>query len=529
MGESTGPRTAGGGCLTLVAPFSITRSDRARMILAPAAFWFAIAPVALSIGGADDAPRRFEDPAHDAVARPTDPGAAGTFDSDGHRLPDLLELRLGGWTPSQPELDLLEGEYAADSSDADFVRVDLVVDGLMNPPGEVGPGLFQPFRYGPNPLYGFVEIDMDENVNTGGELLAPQYRYLGNVVRFGGRINDGPLEGREALSADAFDQDIATAPLVERSGEEFHLALLGGEFTSSRITKVVGDSDSQFEAGETWQITAPFFHRAHGFEEFSFVEGGLLPGEYMPDVTVQFRHDPASDRTTISLVFPLTQVGAGLAAGVPPQPIDFDPTNQVSVEEALADLQFSAEFLAKFPTGDPNEALIQGWAVEDPEEFLDPGHWRITALLGSSYLFPLQDGVFYVWSDIYPNVERGDVDGDRQIDDDDLEKIEEYIESHDLDDGLRDEIALIGGFAENFSVFDVNHDGRVDGLDLLVEEADGDVDEDEDVDLRDFARFQNCQGAATLGESECISADLDLSGETNRDDLPWFIANLEGP
>lgn len=499
------------------------------MTLVTAAFWLAIAPPTTSAGEVDDVPSRFEDPAGDAVARPTDPGAIGVFDADLHRLPDLLEVRWSGWSPFQPQVNLFEGERAADNSDADFVRIDLVVNGLMNPPGEAGPGVFQPFRYGPNPLYGFVEIDMDENVNTGGESLAPQYRYLGNVVRFGGRINDGLLEGREALSADAFDQDITTAPLVERSGEEFHLALLGGEFTSSRITRVVGDSDFVFESGENWQIRAPFFHRAHGFEEFSFVEGDLLPGEYMPDVTLQFRHDLASDRTTISLVFPLTQAGAGLAAGAPPQPIDFDPTNQVSVEEALADLRFSAEFLAKFPTGDPNEVLIQGWAMKEPEEALDPDHWRITALLGSSYLFPLQDGVFYVWSDIYPNVERGDVDGDRQIDDDDVEEIEEFIEDHDLDDSVADGVVGIDGFAENFSVFDVNHDGRVDGLDLLVAEADGDADEDEDVDLRDFARFQNCQSVATLGESECISADLDLSGETDRDDLPWFLANLEGP
>jgi hypothetical protein len=168
-------------------------------------------------------------------------------------------------------------------------------------------------------------------------------------------------------------------------------------------------------------------------------------------------------------------------------------------------------------------------AFEDPEEGLEPSHWRVTALLGSSYLFPLPEGVFYVWSDIYPDVVRGDVDGDGGVGDDDVESIGWYLERHDSDDGVVDGVAWIGGFAEFFSVFDVNHDGRVDGLDLLVGEADGDIDDDEDVDLRDFARFQNCQSVATLGAAECIRVDLDLSGETDRNDLPWLIAILEGP
>lgn len=349
------------------------------------------------------------------------------------------------------------------------------------------------------------------------------------MVRFGGRVNDGPLQEREAIDASAFDGNILTPPLVDRSGEEFHLGFLGGEFSTSQILKQTGDADNLFESGETWQITAPFFHRAHGFEGFSFVDGGLLPGEYMPNVTVQFRHDLVDDQTIVTLVFPLTQVGAGLQRNRPPEPWDFDPTNQASLEEALSDLQFSAQFFAKFPSGDPNEVILAGWAIMDPEESLDPSHWEVTALLGSSYLFPLQEGVFYVWSDIYPNVKRGDVDGDDNTGDDDLEAIKRFIEDHDVEDGVLDGVVMIEGFAEDFSVFDVNHDGKVDGLDLLCDDADGDPDDDEDVDLRDFARFQNCQSTATLGGPECVSTDLDLSGVTDKDDLPWFIAIFEGP
>lgn len=506
-----------------------SRRIDARSVLTLVGLLTLFLPAARPLGDDDDGGRRVEDPAGDAQARVTDPGATGIFDTDLHHLPDLLAMEWTAWQPLQPHLDLFEGIPETDESDADFFRIDLEFRGLINPPGLAGPSVFQPFRHGPHPLFGFVEIDMDDDVETGGEVTAPQYRYLGNVVRFGGRIDEDSLEGREALSAEDFDGDIETAPFFERSGEEFHLAFLGGEFSSSDIVRIAGDSDSIFEAGETWRIRAPWFHRAHAFEDFSFIDGGLLPGEYMPDVTIQFQHIPVLEKTVVSLVFPLTQEGAGLAVNSPPEPPDFDPTNQVSLEEALEDLVFSAQFLEKFPTGDPNERLIRGWAIAEIDDALEPSGWRLTALFGSSYLFPLQDGVFYVWSDIYPNVGRGDVDGDGEIDDDDVEKIEQYIETHDLDDAVADGSATIEGFAEDFSVYDVNHDGVVDGLDLLVEEADGDADDDEDFDLRDFARIQNCQGADTLIATQCNRTDLNLSGVTDRDDLPWFIQVFLGP
>jgi len=487
------------------------------------------AAIAQPDNGENEAFVRFKDPSGDAVPRRTDPDGAGVIDIVQHRLPDLLELRLGAWTPNQPTQNLFVGDFVGDGSDANFFRMDLVLQGLMNPPGDVHPATFDPFRYGPNPVYGFVELDMDEDVNTGGELLAPQYRYLGNVVRFGGRIDEGPIAGREALDASAFDGDITTPPLVDRSGEEFHFVLLGGEFSDAQIRKLTGDSDDLFEVGETWQITAPFFHRAHGYEEFSFIEGGMLSGQYMPPVTVQFQHDPVANQTTVSLVFPLTQVGAGLQRNEPTEPIDFDPTNAVSIEEALSDLVFSAQFFEKFPTNDPNEDIIRLWAAKNPQDFLEPQSWRPTVLLGSSYVFPLPDGVFYVWSDVFPNVVRGDVDGSGDVDDDDVRLIQQFLNHHDLDDGTADRVVEIAEFAQNFSLFDVNHDGRVDGLDLLCAQADGDTDEDNDVDLRDFARLQDCIGVETLGDLECAGADLDLNGVTDEDDLSWFVHIFTGP
>jgi len=465
----------------------------------------------------------------DAVPRPTDPGASAPFDPYEHHLPDLVEMRIGAWAPDEPAEDLFAGRFEDDESKAQFFRVDLVVRGLVNPPGDVRPWAFDPFAFGPHPLYGFVEFDMDRNVDTGGELVAPQYRYLGNIVRFGGNVTEERLQGRAALDAGAFDDDIDTPPFVDRSGEEFHLALLGGEFRLSDILILSGDLDQTFESGETWQVAATFFHRAHGYEEFSFVNGGQSPGQYMPVVTVQFAHDPGGDQTVVSLVFPLTQIGAALQRNEPVEPLDFDPGNQASLHEALYDLEFSADFLRTFPSGDPNEAIIRGWAEQDPTEFLESEKWETTVLLGTSYSIPVSDGVYYVWSDAYPNVDRGDVNGDDEANQTDVPRITEFIEANDFADGVWDGVVAIVDFAVNFSVFDVNHDGRVDDLDLLFDQADGDVDDDDDVDLWDFAWMQRCFGLYTLAMPECAGADLDLSGEIEWNDLPWFQARFEGP
>ena len=163
----------------------------------------------------------------DALARPMDPGAALPFDAASHRLIDLRSITIGTWAPDAPTADLFAGEYGADG---EFLRLELALDGLVNPPGSADPFSFDPFRYGDHPVYGFVEIDVDNDVNTGGELFAPQYRYLGNAVRFGGNVLRPEFADRVALDGSDFDDNFLTPPFVERHGEEFHLALLGGQF-----------------------------------------------------------------------------------------------------------------------------------------------------------------------------------------------------------------------------------------------------------------------------------------------------------
>ena len=345
-----------------------------------------------------------EDAVGDAVARPTDPQADSPFDPDLHHLADLCQVTVGKWLPFEPQQNIFAGIFA---SQGKFVRLDLVLNGLMNPPGDTRPGEFDPFEYGNHPVYGFVEIDMDQDVETGGELEAPQYRYLGNVVRFGAKPAADRFDDRVALDASAFDGDFEVGPFVDRHGEEFHLALLGSQFDAGDITRITGNGDGTFDSGETWRITAPMFHRAHGYEPFSLATGGAHAGEYSPICTVQFQHDHIEDRTTISLVFPLKNSGAAQMTGEPPEPDNADPSDQASVKEALVDLHDSAVFLDKYHTGLKEEALITEWQNKVPGDYLDPTAWQITVLLGTSYTLPDPAGEYFVWTDVCPDPRPG--------------------------------------------------------------------------------------------------------------------------
>ncbi len=405
------------------------------------------------------------DPPCDATPRMTDPGADGIFDFYTHRLPELLSVRVVGWTPNDPQNDLFSGVFDVSGG---FVRFDIRLLGLMNPPGNNDPLDFSPFAYGDNPVFGFIEFDMDQDNQTGGELDAPQFRYNGNIVRFGGVPHGSQFEYRIALDETAFDGNFDTQPLVDQSGEDFHIALLGDIFWASNITVVVGDADLTFEEGETWQIQAPWFHRAHGYEPFSVAKGGAVPGEYAPSSLLQFQHDLNDGNTTISLVFPLTNEAAGLMAGQPPQPMNQDPTDQASVLEALSDLVLSAQFLDAFPSGLPEEQIILRWQNKNPLSFLDSRDWQATALLGTSYEVSEAPGPFFLWTDVCPNVLAGDVNGDEWNDDLDEAAVGGYVAANDAADGVVDGSVTVPAFAAGFTVFDVNSDGVVDNADAEI-------------------------------------------------------------
>jgi hypothetical protein len=437
-------------------------------------------------------------------------------------------VTIGTWAPTAPAVDLFTGGFIEGGK---FMRLDLVLSGLVNPPGAVTPAIFDPYRYGDDPVFGFVEIDIDNSVWTGGELDAPQYRYLGNIARFGGKAAQPEFADRVALDASAFGNGFLTPPYVERHGEEFHLALLDTAIAVADVQVVDGDADGIFEAGETWIVRAPLFHRAHGYEPFSLALGGASAGEYAPLATVRFRHEIATDLTTVSLVFPLTNVGAGLMAGQPPQPLNHNPSDQASVLEALVDLYQSAAFVQMYPTGCPEEDLILDWLGATPTNFLNPAEWKLTVLLGTSYSAPSGEGAFFVWTDVYPNVIRGDVNGDGVANALDRELIQQYIAAHDDEDGTADGSVVIAGFAANFSVFDINHNGVVDGIDVLLVSPPGDADDDSDVDLADWSALQNCfaGGGAAYPEANCALVDLDDDADTDLEDARRLAAALVGP
>ncbi len=462
----------------------------------------------------------------DAMFRPTDAGRTAPFDPESRGPIDLLSINIGGWVPFARPLGGLANAFAGEFAlNADLVRIDLVLRGLVNPPGPIGPSLNNPYRYGTNPVYGFVEIDMDGDLDTGGELNTPEFRYLSNVARFGGRTGMPELFYRELSQGSDLDGNFETAPFVERSGEEFHIALLGND--TSQITVIDGDTDRQFEPGESWLILGRHFHRAHGFEPFSFIAGGDIAGEYAPIHPMVFAHDPAQDVTRVTIVFPITQFGAAILHGEPEAPVNSDPTDQTSVFEALVDLRDSADFIVKVaPTGLPEEQLIVGWSGKNPSDYLDPRTWSPTAILGTAYAPPGPPNTFFVWTDVFPNPELGDVDSSGYRGLHDALLMADGINANDFQDGVDDESAPVPLFAQHFSVFDVNYDGVVDRQDVVL--STGDTDRDGDADLRDFARLQLCFGQESAGPP-CLGQDFDRNLSINNDDMARFRWSMGGP
>jgi hypothetical protein len=370
---------------------------------------------------------------------------------------------------------------------------------------------------------------MDVDEETGGELAAPEYRYVGNAVRFGGKPAVEQLEERFALDGSAFDDDIRTRPFVDRSGEEFHLALLGGAFGPGGIEVVSGNHNAEFESGEIWQIEAAWFHRAHGYEPFCLLAGSGSSEIYEPDCTLRFAHDEVANETVLSLVFPLVNDGAAAMWGQPPEDPDFNPSNQFSVYEALNHLHVSAAFLDEFPTGLPEEDIIIEWEHKSPGAFLDPAAWSVTVILGTSYTAPPAGGEYFVWTDIHPDALRGDINGDGSADMGDVRAIERYVE--DGQGPYRTGSVEVSGFPQNFSVFDVNQDGIVDEVDVLLVTIPGDVQGDHDVDLADFGVTQQClRGAGVPVETlPCRLADLDTDGDVDCDDVVRMLSHWSGP
>lgn len=478
----------------------------------------------------------------DAVARRTDPGADGPIDPGLHALPDLLSYTLGNWQPDNPQADLYVGTWNAMGG---FLRFEMVFDGVVNPPGPVGccgESTYDPFRYGPNPVSGYIELDVDDDVNTGGELEAPQLRYLGNTSRFGGLPQPAAIRGRAAPDYFAFDGELGSSPLVERSGEDFHLALVGWEIQSTGILRS-DVSDWTFGAGERWIVPGYLFQRAHGYRRYSSAccRAGAPMGSYEPLVKLEFSHSTISNRTTITLVYPLTNAACAAMEGNPQtEPMDVYFTNQNSIQEALYELMISAMAATPIDRAEPEFVLIAGWENKNPDDYLEPALWRVSVLLGGSYTEPQTDSVF-VWSDIHPDVAVGDIAGDAVINNADVTAFDLFLEIHDGQAGYDGDNAVNGivqivDFGPNFSLFDLNYDGLVndDDRELIAGEplfARSDFDHDTDVDQSDFGHLQACltgvdQGPAAPG---CQNADVDRDGDVDESDIAILLGCLAGP
>ncbi|MCB9853673.1 MAG: hypothetical protein H6819_11300 [Phycisphaerales bacterium] len=483
-----------------------------------------------------DQPLTILDAPEDAVIRRTDLGADGFIDPGLQRLPDLLQIRMGKFAPDDPSDDRFTGSW---DDSGGFARVDLVFEGVVNPPGPVGLSdhspVYDPFKYGPNPVVGFIEFDMDDNVDTGGELNAPQYRYLGNVARFGGIPAGAAFVDRVARDGFAFDGFVTTPPFVDRSGEEFHWVLLGEEISSREVKRERENGiPAIFEAGEKWIVEGKLMHRAHGFGDFALMCFDA-EGEYEAEVKLLFTHRENTDQTTISLVYPLTNTASASlqGSGTNVAPNDGCPDDQNSVEEGLVDLQFSATIADAGTRLLPEFQLIAGWEFETPADYLEPDAWRVTALMGTPYGNPKPDGSRFIWTDVYPSPTPGDFDGDGVSTPLDTQALNQFVAHNDgnamLDadgDGSNGSI-LWTDFAQGFCVFDEDYDGVVVSGDVVVL---GDMDINLVVDVEDIDDFvlalldPEAYVVTHNNEDPILRGDVNVDGLLDSGDIQEFAA-----
>lgn len=508
------------------------KHSRTRTLACWIAAWVGLA-AATSAFSADTL--QMTDPEGDAVIRRSDWGNDAAVNPLVNRMPDLIQLRLGRFLPDQPSNDLFSGQW---SDTAIFFRLDIVFDGLINPSGPVywddDDPQYDPMRYGPNPLCGYVELDLDGDVNTGGELDYPNDRYLGQVGRFGGVPSGSVFENRVALDRSCNDHNVQSPPFIDRSGEEFHLVFRAEEIDYIDVkSECTGGSPLVFEAGERWILHGDFFHRAHGFEDYAF-SCQDRPGRYKPDVQIQFQHDLARDQTTVSLVYPLTNTASAQIANESPEPNDGCDDNHNSITEALLDLKWSANNASPIAMQQPEFQLISGWSDNVVFNHANPAGWRLTCLLGSVYATPQPGGDRFIWTDIWPNVVPGDFNGDGASNTQDAGVFGSYIAAHDGDPFYDADVSVNGeiecaGFARDFMVFDMNYDGVVNADDMPIGPIPGDMDLNNQVDINDvddFALALTDPGFYPVkheGESPVSRGDMNGDGLFDGADIPGFV------
>ena len=486
-------------------------------------------------GGSDDS--SVGAPAHDAITltnsaktwtdssadtgfRPTGSLAAPHFSVQ----PDLLSLTIRGWLPTSQADPYTGAEVPA--AGAHIFRLDLLVDGLVNPPGPLalGGAPWSPGEFGDDPLYGFIELDIDGQSNSGGELEpVARVRYLANVARFGG-LPTGSIGAHAAQSAADYDGVFLTEPVFEESGAEFTLVLCGC-FQPTLISQT-GNGDGRLDTGETMIVRGRFFERMQAVAPFAGSFGGSDFGLYDPDVDLRFANDAQLDETTVSLVYALDQTGASILTGEPEQPMDLSLYNHTSLAEGLNDLILTSEG-AFGPITDPAVfELIREWQNRPLADVLNVLDWDATALLGGSYINQ-GAGALYVWTDTGFNATFGDMDTDGFVTPADQVAIANTITS--MDGGPTDADGFVNGsvqivnFGPNFNLHDLDNNGFINAADInALPTTTGDLNGDGRVNGVDLALVLSEWGSTTS------AADLNGDGVVDGADLAIILSNWTG-
>ena len=424
------------------------------------------------------------------------------------------------WQPNNPVEDPYVGLPAPPES-ANIVRIDIVFVGRVNPPGPLGlnGADYAPDRFGNSPAYGFFEIDIDADQNTGGEFPAQaRLRTLGTGARFGGRTTDPILRERMALSSTDIDPHWTTAPFFERTGTDFAISLCGCHNTE--IVSQTGDCDGKLDDGEQMTVRGRFFQRAGGYRPASFVIGGSDIGMYDPVVNMRFTHEPSSNLTIVTLVLPLTPAGAAALTGEPEQPIDesIGDGSHFSILEALTDLVNAAHRQNSGLTAQ----LISGWSKKDPAAYLNPMNWSAHALVGTAYAQP--EDSLYAWTDIGFDITTGDINGDGVVLNPDRVAVQSYIAMHDGSwadaDGEVNGAVVLADPGTDFSLYDMTGDGVINTLDIAWFEiptpCPGDWDGNGRTDVPDIFAF--------LASWFAGSGDFDRNGVNDVPDIFAFLA-----